>query len=98
MTESQYQAQLIKKLQRLFPGCFIQKNDPKGTQGIPDLVIFFGKYWAMLEVKISAAAKERPNQRYYVDMLSEMSFAAFIFPENEEDVLYELQLALRSGG
>jgi hypothetical protein len=96
MTESQYQAQLVKKLYRLFPGCFIQKNDPKTTQGIPDLVIFFGKYWAMLEVKISATAKERPNQRYYVDMLSEMSFAAFIFPENEEDVLYELQLALRS--
>jgi len=94
MRESNYQAQLIKKLRRMFPGCFILKNDATHIQGIPDLTIIFGDRWAMLEVKSSADADEQPNQRYHVQTLSDMSFAAFIFPENEGEVLYELQLAL----
>ncbi len=36
-------------------------------------------------------APEQPNQRYHVEQLSKMSFAAFIYPEIENDVLDELQ-------
>lgn len=97
MRESTYQAKLIKKLQKLFPGCIIQKNDPTYTQGIPDLVIFYGDRWAMLEVKVSANAEEQPNQDYYVQRLNEMSFAAFVHPDNETEVLDGLQHALGAG-
>lgn len=96
MLESKYQALLIKKLEYLFEGCVILKNDANYRQGFPDLLILFNNNWAALEVKQSARASHQPNQDYYVDILNIMSFAAFIYPENEEDVLNELQHALRA--
>lgn len=96
MTEREFQAKLIRKLKRMFPGCEILKNDPQYRQGILDLTILWGPCWAMLEVKASADASERPNQPYFVRKLNEMSFAAFIFPENEEEVLAALQEAFTS--
>jgi len=97
MREPEYQARLIKKLHARFPGCIILKNDSGYVQGVPDLTIFFYNQWAMLEVKISADAPEQPNQRYYVEKAEGMSFAAFIYPENEEEVLDGLQLAFSTG-
>jgi hypothetical protein len=82
---------LIKKLRALFPGCVILKNDTDYLQGIPDLTILYRDRWAVLEVKASADSDEQPNQRYYVEMMNELSFAAFIYPENEEEVLSGLQ-------
>lgn len=96
MTENQYQAKLVKKLKSMFPGCEILKNDSGYKQGILDLTILMGKYWAMLEVKSSKGAKAQPNQDYFVKKLNEMSFASFIYPENEEEVLAALQKAFSS--
>ena len=90
-SEATYQAHLIRKLEKMFPGCWIVKNDPSINQGVPDLLILFGVQWAMLEVKRSATAPEQPNQRYYVDHFDHMSYAAFIYPEIEDRVLAELQ-------
>lgn len=95
MGESDYQSRLIKVLRDMFPGCVILKNDPEYLQGIPDLLILYGDNWAALEVKAYADAPEQPNQDYYVDELNKMSFAAFIYPENEEEVLDALQRSLR---
>lgn len=97
MTEAAYQARLIKRLKREFPGCEVLKNDPNYRQGILDLTLFYGPHWAMLEVKASATAAERPNQAYYVEQLRNMSYAAFIYPENEEEVIVALQEAFASG-
>jgi hypothetical protein len=94
MQERVYQARLIKKLRLMFDGCYILKNDSSYLQGVPDLIILFGPYWAMLEVKVSADAGFQPNQQYYISELNDMGFAAVIFPENEEAVLRELQQAL----
>lgn len=96
MAENKFQAKLIRKLKRLFPGCEILKNDSGYRPGILDLTILWGKYWAMLEVKASETARERPNQGYYVEKMNGMSFAAFIYPENEEEVLAALQEAFSS--
>lgn len=94
MREAQYQRTLIKKIQGMFPGCYILRNDPAELQGIPDILILFGNTWAMLEVKMSSIANQQPNQDYYVDLFNHMSFASFINPDTEELVLGELQSAL----
>lgn len=93
MLESAFQSHLVRRLKVMFPGCFVIKQDANSRQGIPDLLILFNDRWAMLEVKQKATSREQPNQRYYVEMFDDMSFAAFIFPENEEDVLNGLQHA-----
>ena len=92
--ERDFQAKLIKELKVMFKGCIIVKNDPNYIQGIPDLLILYNDRWAALEVKKSATAHHQPNQEYYVDLMDRMSFAAFIYPENKEEILYELQQAL----
>lgn len=96
MLESKFQAKLIKKLKDMFPGCIVMKNDSSYLQGVPDLLVLHENKWGALEVKKSATAKHQPNQEYYVDKMNGMSFASFIFPENEEDVLDELCKAFRA--
>lgn len=91
MRESDYQRLVIEELQARFPGCIVIKNDANYIQGFPDLLILWHDLWAALEVKANPDASERPNQRYYVDLLNNMSFAAFIYPENQEEVLDALQ-------
>jgi len=90
MVESQFQSKLIKKLKQRYPGCMVLKNDPNYIQGIPDLIVLNKHKWAALEVKKSSNAKHRPNQDYYVSKMSDLSYASFISPENEETVLKEL--------
>lgn len=92
--ERDFQKNLIKELKEIFKGCIIMKNDSSYIQGIPDLLILYNDSWAALEVKKSRTASHRPNQDYYVDIMNEMSYASFIYPENKEEVLYELQQTL----
>ena len=96
MTESQYQSKIIRKLHEIFPGCEVIKTDAQLRQGFPDLLILWNEYWATLEVKTSPQAHIQPNQDHYVQRLNDMSFAAYIFPENEKEVLGALQQAFKS--
>lgn len=91
MLESRFQALLKKELKELFPGCIVKKNEPNDIQGFPDLTIYYGSKWATLEIKRSENSPHRPNQEYYVDKMNEMSFSAFIYPENKQEVFYELE-------
>lgn len=94
--ESLFQSNLIKELKNTYPGCMVFKNDANHTQGIPDLLILYKTHWAALECKKSYNSPCRPNQPYYVELMDEMSFASFIYPENKEEVLDGLQTAFRS--
>ena len=96
MLESKFQSNLIKELKAMFPGCIIMKNDAGYTQGIPDLLVLHNDRWAALECKQAANSSRRPNQAYYIDRMNEMSYANFIYPENKEEVLRELQQALQT--
>lgn len=87
---------LIKELETIFEGCVILKNDPNYIQGFPDLLILYKNKWAALECKRDGRASRQPNQEYYVDILDNMSFASFIFPQNKKEVLHELQQAFTS--
>lgn len=94
--ESNFQSKLITELKHMFPGCIVLKNDPNYLQGFPDLTIFWNDKWATLEVKRSEKAPIQANQRYYVDIMNHMSFSRFIYPENKEVVLDELQQSFGS--
>ena len=96
MLESKFQAGLIKELKTRFPGCMVLKNDASYIQGVPDLLVLNNDKWAALECKKSKNAKHQPNQDYYVDKMNEMSYAAYICPENKEDILNELQQSFQS--
>lgn len=96
MAENNYQAYLIKKLESMFIGCQILKNDANYIQGIPDLTILYGPMWATLEVKDYKNANKQPNQEYYVNLHNIMSFSKFIFPENEEEVLNKLRIHFKT--
>lgn len=97
--ENEYQPELKKRIEERIPGCRIFKNDPNQIQGFPDLSIHLGGKVAYLEVKRSSHEKKQPNQEYYVETLkNEGAFAAFIFPENEKEILDELQRALGVAG
>lgn len=93
MSESDFQSKLIKELKSIFEGCIVLKNDSSYLQGVPDLLILYKDKWAMLEVKAKPSSKLRPNQDYYIKKLGEMSYAAFVTPNNKEEVLNDLQHA-----
>jgi len=93
MQENEYQQHIIKRIKRLLPGAMVLKNDANYIQGIPDLTVLYKNTYALLEVKTSADAKERPNQRHYIEQAQ--GFSAFIYPENEEEVLLALSRALQ---
>ena len=75
---------------------FVLKNDPNYIQGIPDLTVLYKDRWAALECKKSSTEHHQPNQDYYIQTMGAMSYAAFVYPENREEVLHELQQAFLS--
>ncbi len=89
--ENKYQGELIKKIKERFPDCIVLKNDPNYIQGIPDLLILYKRRWASLECKRSSSEPFRPNQEYYITKMNGMSFSRAVNPENEEEVLNELE-------
>ena len=93
--ERDFQANLIKELKDRFDGCIVTKLDSSNVQGIPDILVLYKDKWATLECKKSAGAKKQPNQQYYVQRMNTMSFSRFIYPENKEEVLNDLQPALK---
>lgn len=87
VTENIFQSTVIKQIKKMLPGCIVLKNDPNYIQGIPDLLILYKSHWAALEVKRSIKATHRPNQDFWVNVMNNMSFAEFIYPENKRRVL-----------
>lgn len=91
MKESKFQKWFIDELKNRFPGCIVLKNDPNYIQGIPDLIFLYKKKWAAFECKQSATSSHRPNQDYYISGMNDMSYAAFVYPENAEEILDDLE-------
>lgn len=97
--EGRFNEDLQKKLDSRFPGCEVINLDPsKNFDGIPDKLILFEDKWAILESKRSPEASKRLHQDYYVDKFNNMSFSAFINPDNCDEVLDALQSTFRPGG
>lgn len=97
MLENKFKTKLKKELESRFDGCIVTHMDAGDIQGIPDLLILYNDRWATLEGKKNANASHRPNQDYYVKKMNNMSFSRFIYPENKDEVLNELEEYFRGG-
>lgn len=95
--ESEFQSDLITEIKNRFPGSIVMKNDANYIQGIPDLTVLYKNHWAALENKVSQEEYEKclkrddKNQSWYVDTMNSMSYASYIYPENVEEVLNEME-------
>jgi hypothetical protein len=97
--EGKYKTELKKRMEARFPGAIILKNDEQLCPGIFDLIILYGPWYAAVEVKRNATARYRPNQEYYLDLVQRMGGLAFtLYPENEEEVLDEIQQSFEACG
>ena len=85
--ENKFQSQLKTEILKRFPGAMVTKLDARYIQGIPDLLILYKNKWATLECKRSASESHQPNQDLY---------SSFIYPENKEDVLNEMEQAFKA--
>lgn len=97
--ENDYKRGLKKRIEARFPDCLVLKNDEQLLQGIFDMTILYGPWYAVLEVKRNANASFQPNQEWYLDYVTRMGGIAFvIYPENEEEVLDALQRSFEACG
>jgi hypothetical protein len=90
MLESKYQTEFLDKLRTIFAGCIILKNNASYLQGVPDWIILYCNKWATLEIKRTICAHKQPNQAHYVNRMNNMSYSAFVYPENEQQIILEL--------
>lgn len=72
------------------------KNDANYIQGIPDLTILYKNHWGFLEVKQSSDSRHRPNQDRYIHKASEWSYGAFVNPDNEKEILHDMERSFKS--
>lgn len=93
--ESKVQLDFIKKLRDRYPGCWVEKADSGYRQGTPDWRFYYRRFWAAFEIKRSKHERFQPNQKEYVAKLDGMSFARTVYPENMEEVLEELDAAIK---
>lgn len=96
--ERDFETDFIDDLERLFPGCEIIKGASMYRQGIPDRIMFYEDFYAFFELKRSARAAQQPNQGWYVEKFDSWSFAAFVYPENKNEVLDAVREAFESRG
>lgn len=96
MLERDFQADTIRLIKEMLPGVVVLKNDSGYMQGVPDFTIFYGCTWAWLEFKANANARVQPNQEYYIKLADKLSYGAFIFPENRDEVLSAITSFLRA--
>lgn len=86
MLENKFKTKLVKEIRARLPEAIVLHTNPP-PQGIPDLLVLNEGGWAALEGKKENGSSHRPNQDYWIEKMNKMSFAAFISPENKEEVL-----------
>lgn len=99
MLERTFKKRFREKLIAMKPDIEIFEPNPTQRRSSPDMLLFDGipdeenpiQVWAALEFKASKNSSHRPNQDYRVSRLSKKGYASFVYPENEMEVLDELE-------
>ena len=90
MLESQFKRRVIQTIKDMLPEIdldFIESDN----RSMPDTYILGPGIWAALEFKASDKAPRRPNQEWHINRLNAKGYARFVYPENLEEVLDELE-------
>ena len=95
MLESEFRKAFLEEVQnRIDPlnkGFLFFLNASNAFRSFPDIVILGSHKWAALEFKKSKRASHQPNQEYYINKLNEIGYASFVYPENAEEILNDLE-------
>ncbi len=90
--ESDFIKDFKSELQKRTRGIDLDYIKYRSIRSTPDFVILGPNFtWAALEFKTSKDAHRQPNQEYHVNRMNEKGFARFVYPENAEEVLDELE-------
>jgi hypothetical protein len=93
--EREFEAEFMETINEIFPNGWWIKGNSVMQQGIPDRTFFWGPHWAMFEFKRATGAAQQANQDWFIEYFNNMSFAAFVTPQNCHEVLDEIQQAFR---
>jgi hypothetical protein len=96
MLESKFKTYAKDRIRNRFLELDLDFVEPMFDRSMPDLYILGPKVWAALEFKRSEDAPHRPNQDYHIARLAMKGYASFVYPENLEVVLDELEILFTS--
>jgi hypothetical protein len=94
--ESKFQRKLKKKLDSI-PDSYFFVKEAKAIRGIPDIIgVMRGRFIALEVKKNEAEAKQSGGrialQKYVLTMINKAGgYGAVIYPENEQEILSELE-------
>lgn len=91
MLESKFKKQFVSKLRDILPFVEFFEPDPERTRSAPDMLVVGRRTWAALEFKRSKDATHRANQDRNIERLNKLGYATFVYPENEMEVLNDLE-------
>lgn len=93
MLESKFKIAFKQRLIARLPHTYLSfiENTRPNKRSEPDLFILGRGVWAALEFKKSKNASKQPNQEYHISRLNEIGYASFVYPENQEEVLDDLE-------
>lgn len=92
MLESEFKRRAIQEIQERFSHLDLDFIEPKiHNRSLPDVVILGPIKWAVLEFKRNQYESKRPNQEFHISRLNEKGYATFVYPENLEGVLGDLE-------
>lgn len=97
MLESEFKKHTIQRIKDRLPSLDLDfiKTKPF-NRSMPDTFVIGPWNWAALEFKRSELAAQQANQDYHIERLNRKGYASFVFPENVEEVLDDLEAVFSS--
>lgn len=90
MLESDLKRRFLEKLRERLVGTDIDIYVTT-SRSKPDIALLGSPKWATLEFKKDREASHQPNQNYHVYRMNQKSYSRFVYPDNEEEILDELE-------
>ena len=92
MLESKFKKEAKQRIRERCPNVDLDfVNTKPFNRSMPDTFVVGPWSWAALEFKRAEGATQQANQDYHIKRLNRKGYATFVFPENLEEVLNDLE-------